>query len=78
MGGLVARELIVKHKLPVKSVLFIASPLAGDSRIDLEVKRDLGGIIPGLNSHIAENALSDAEFVDHFFEAGFEPAAVGK
>lgn len=44
MGGLIARK-IATDQLSVKGVLFIASPLRGDSRIDLKVQKDLGPML---------------------------------
>ncbi len=48
LGGLVARHLVNNYfsKEKVKGVMFIASPLQGDSRMDLKVKNDLAGYIP--------------------------------
>ena len=47
MGGLIARQ-IATEQTNVKGVLFIASPLRGDSRIDLKVYNDIGPILLGL------------------------------
>ena len=47
MGGLIARQIATDQR-NVKGVLFIASPLRGDSRLDLKVYKDLGPILHGL------------------------------
>jgi hypothetical protein len=61
----------------VKGVLFIASPLRGDSRIDLKVFKDLGPVLQGLAPFIDQNqAIPD--HVQHLIETGFTPSRAGQ
>ena len=54
LGGLVTRHLVNNYFANgnVKGVMFIASPLQGESRMDLRVKIDLAGYIPGTLSFL--------------------------
>lgn len=75
LGGLIARQLAIDLN-NVKGVLFIASPLRGDGRIDLKVKKDLTPIFMGVTPFIDQNnAVHD--YIDHFY-SHFEPSAVAK
>lgn len=60
----------------MKGALFIASPLRGDSRIDLKVYEDLGPILVGLAPFIDHNQAIP-EYLTHFIEAGFTPSRAG-
>jgi hypothetical protein len=51
MGGLIARTIATDIK-NVKGAIFIASPLKGDGRIDIKVKRDLEPLLLGLTPFI--------------------------
>lgn len=47
MGGLIARQIATEYR-NVKGVMYIATPLQGNGRLDLKVRNDLSSIIAGL------------------------------
>ena len=75
MGGLIARQIATDQR-NVKGVLFIASPLRGDSRLDLKVYKDLGPILHGLAPFIDQYSAIP-EHVEHFIKEGFTPSLAG-
>ena len=74
MGGLIARSIATD--IPnVKGAFFIASPLKGDVRIELKVKRDQETLLAGLTPFIDQlGALPD--YMEHFWDSGFKPSIV--
>ena len=79
LGGLICRELINRGSQDVRGVLFIASPLTGDNRMDLIVRKDIAGYLPGTQPFLDSlESINTDEFITHFFERGFEPSAISK
>ena len=47
MGGLISRQIATESR-NVKGVMYIASPINGNGRLDLKVRKDLSSVISGL------------------------------
>ena len=71
MGGLVTRRLLLDSDIKPDGVLFVASPLSGES-MERQIRKDLGWLTCGLAPFLdLFDGISPEEFREHFYAQAF-------